>query len=55
MGSSYPNPLVKFIPIEHVNVFMYELTQSSSHIISKIKCCFHQYFIYIHKCYKMMA
>ncbi len=31
----------------HVTVFMHESTQSSSQIISKLKCCFHHYFIYI--------
>ncbi len=46
MESPYADPLVESRPTGHMNVFKYQSTQSS-HIISKIKTLFHQYFIYI--------
>ncbi len=36
MGSLYPDQVVKSRPTRHVNTFMGELTQRSSHLISKI-------------------
>ncbi len=36
MEYTYPDPLVKCRPTGHMNVFMHESTQSSSHVITNL-------------------
>ncbi len=50
MGFSYPDPLA--IPTHWLG---HKVVHIVTHNIKKLKSCFHQYFIYIHKFNKTMA
>ncbi len=57
MGFSYPDPLAKSRPTGKIQTHWLEhkVVHIVTHNIQKLKSCFHQYFIYIHKFNKTMA
>ncbi len=63
MGFSYPDPLVNPNPLAksrhtgkiHTHWLGHKVVHIVTRNIHKLKYCFHQYFIYIHKFNKTMA